>query len=124
DEETVSNEVIITAIPDRPVEDETPTIPSEPDQSVEDETPTTPSELDQPVEDEMPTIPSELDQSNEEEQPTIPSTSLEPLGSTNPTPDTGDETNLTLWLSLIGVSVVGIGTTVVIFNKKKKNYIR
>ena len=86
DEEIPSNEVVITSLPKKPVEDEKP---SEPDKPVEDEKPSEPTK---PVEDDKPSVPN-----------------------------TGDETNLTLWLSLAGVSIVGLGTTTHVLIKKKKN---
>lgn len=40
----------------------------------------------------------------------IPTDPTVPEPPTDPTPQTGDETNLTLWLSLLGISTVGIIT--------------
>ncbi len=104
DEEIPSNEVVITTLPKKPVEDEKP---SKPDKPVEDEKP---SEPDKPVEDEKPSVP------------VAPIEDEKPIKDEKPsTPNTGDDTNLTLWLSLVGVSIIGLGTTTAVIIKKKKN---
>lgn len=65
-----------------------------------------------------PTNPTKPTEPTDPTRPTDPTTSSKPDKSNDNTPQTGDETNLALWLVLLGIS--GMGAMITLLSSKRK----
>ena len=88
-------------IPDEPEEPDTPDEPDDPDDPDEPGKPTDPDDPDEPT---TPTDPDEPDKPNPPK---------------DDTPQTGDTTNLALWIGLLAISATGFTATLVLGKKKR-----
>ena len=71
-----------------------------------------------PTEPTKPTEPTDPTRPTEPTKPTDPTTSSKPDKPNDNTPQTGDETNLALWLVLLGIS--GMGAMITLLSSKRK----
>ena len=101
--------------PTEPTDPEEPTDPTKPTDPMRPTDPTKPTDPTRPTEPTDPTNPTEpTDPTN----PTDPTTSSKPDKSNDNIPQTGDETNLALWLVLLGIS--GMGAMITLLSSERK----
>ena len=98
--------------PENPVEPDKPTNPENP---VEPDKPANPEN---PVEPDKPSNPENPDKPINPGNPVEPDKPAEPKKPTDDVPKTGDETNLALWLALLGIP--GIGVIAALLGSKRK----
>ena len=101
--------------PTNPTEPTDPTRPTDPTNPTEPTRPTDPTDPTKPTD---PTNPTEPTDPTNPTNPTDPTTSSKPDKSNDNIPQTGDETNLALWLVLLGIS--GMGAMITLLSSKRK----
>ena len=95
-----------------------PTNPTEPTKPTDPTKPTEPTKPTDPTKPTEPTKPTDPTNPTEPTKPTDPTTSSKPDKPNDNTPQTGDETNLALWLVLLGIS--GMGAMITLLSSKRK----
>ena len=82
-------------------------------------TPDTPDEPDDPDDPDEPGKPTDPDDPDEPTTPTEPDEPDKPNPPKDDTPQTGDTTNLALWIGLLAISATGFTATLVLGKKKR-----
>ena len=82
-------------------------------------TPDTPDEPDDPDDPDEPGKPTDPDDPDEPTTPTDPDEPDKPNPPKDDTPQTGDTTNLALWIGLLAISATGFTATLVLGKKKR-----
>ena len=101
--------------PEEPTDPTRPTDPTDPSKPADPTDPTRPTDPTKPTD---PTNPTEPTDPTNPTNPTDPTTSSKPDKSNDNIPQTGDETNLALWLVLLGIS--GMGAMITLLSSKRK----
>ena len=128
DEPEVPEEPENPVDPDEPTEPDVPVEPDEPTDPETPETPEEPTDPDTPAEPEDPETPVEPEKPTEPEKPSEPEKPADPKPETpkeevsgdgyQDNPQTGDDFNLALWVSLAAISFAGI----VVLTLTRKKY--
>ena len=98
--------------------DPDPTKPTDPEEPTDPTKPTDPTRPTDPTNPTNPTEPTDPTDPTNPTNPTDPTTSSKPDKSNDNIPQTGDETNLALWLVLLGIS--GMGAMITLLSSERK----